>query len=499
MRRASIGLRLLVAWLLATTAPYADVAAANGDRAAARPNVLFIAVDDMRVDLGCYGSKLIHSPNIDGLAKRGTLFNRAYCQQAVCNPSRASLMTGLRPSTLGIWDLPTHFRQRLPDVVTLPQWFKQHGYHTQNIGKMFHNWRQDDYKGDAVSWSVPAVMHYNTHGADLPVVKGELPPNLVKTPRCEMRDVPDDAYFDGRIAGLSVEALRRLKDKDEPFFLAVGFWKPHASFNAPKKYWDLYDPKQIKPPANPTPPKDVPPIALHDSREIMRGFRQHPGGKPTPDDVRNLRHGYYAAISYVDAQVGRVVDELDRLGLADNTVIVFWSDHGFHLGEHALWAKTSNFELDARVPLIIATPGHTGGQRTDALVELLDLYPTLVDLCGLPKPSHVEGESLKPVLSDPRKTVKPAAFTWHPRPAYSRVGNSPTVMGYSMRTARYRYTEWRDFKTGRVTARELYDHAADPDETVNVVARPDLADAAASLEKQLTRTHPRKSTRPAKP
>ena len=235
---------------LATAAPSAH---AKPDR----PNVLFIAVDDMRVELNCYGQTHIHSPNIDRLAKRGTLFTRAYCQQAVCNPSRASLLTGLRPDTLRVWDLLTHFRQTTPKVVTLPQQFKNSGYYAQNVGKIFHNWRQDDFKGDAVSWSAPEVMHYNTHGADKAMVKlkqGETPPpDLIKTPRCEMRDVPDDAYFDGRIAKLAVKALGELKQRKEPWFLGVGFWKPHAAFNAPKKYWDLYKRSEIKPPANPSP------------------------------------------------------------------------------------------------------------------------------------------------------------------------------------------------------------------------------------------------------
>ena len=454
-------------------------------RAADRPNVLFIAVDDLRVELGCYGDTQVRSPNIDALAQRGTLFTRAYCQQAVCNPSRASLLTGLRPESLGIWDLPTHFRQRRPDVVTLPQWFKQHGYFTQNIGKIFHNWRQDDYKGDAASWSVPAVMHYNTHGADKAMVEGELPPELVtKTRRCGMRDVPDDAYFDGRIANMAVKTLRDLSKRDGPWFFAVGFWKPHADFNAPKKYWDLYDRAKIDMPANPDRPIDAPDIAMHDSREIMRGF-QGQGRQMTADDVRTLRHGYYAATSYVDAQVGKVIDELDRLGLAERTMIVFWSDHGFHLGEHDLWAKTSNFELDARVPMIIATPGQKKPQRTDALVELLDLYPTLADLCGLPAPKHVEGKSLRPVLNDPSKTVKDAAFTWHPRPAYPKPGTKPDVMGYSMRTDRWRYTEWRDFESGKIVAREVYDHANDPRETVNVVGATDHADTVTGLAKRM--------------
>lgn len=433
-----------------------------------KPNVLFIAVDDLRAELGCYGSSIVKSPNIDALASRGTLFQRAYCQQAVCNPSRASLLTGLRPETLGIWDLPTHFRQRRPEIVTLPQLFKQHGYFTQNIGKIFHNWRQDAYKGDAPSWSVPAEMHYASHGSDNAQIDKPLPEDMSGVPRTEKRDVPDEAYFDGRVARKAIAALRNRKQDGKPFFLAVGFWKPHAPFNAPTKYWELYEPQSIEPPKNPYPPIDVPKIAMHDSREILRGFKDRPESRPTPADTLVLRHGYYAATSFVDAMIGSVLDELHNLGLSENTIVVLWSDHGFHLGEHRLWAKTSNFELDARVPLIISTPWHQGGKESNSLVELLDLYPTLADLCDLPSPSDLEGKSLRRILEDSQSTVKQAAFTWHPRPAYPAAGKKPEVMGYSMRTQRFRFTQWRDFKTEEVIATELYDHQSDPGETVNI-------------------------------
>ena len=225
----------------------------------APPNVLFIAIDDLRTDLACYGNSQIISPNIDALATVGTLFNRAYCQQAVCNPSRSSLLTGFRLNTLNIWDLPTHFRQRRPDAITIPQMFLNNGYHTQCIGKIFHNWRQDEYKGDRVSWSVKEILHYNSHGNDRAVVDGELPPDLSDVPKCEIRDVPDNAYFDGRVAEHAVKALQ--EHKDEPFFLAIGFWKPHSHFNAPKPYWDLYDPAAIQLPENPEPPVNAPAIA----------------------------------------------------------------------------------------------------------------------------------------------------------------------------------------------------------------------------------------------
>lgn len=433
---------------------------------AERPNVLFIAIDDLRADLGCYGHDVVQSPHIDALAERGTLFERAYCQQAVCNPSRASLLTGLRLDTLAIWDLPTHFRQRIPDVVTLPQMFKQSGYHTQGIGKIFHNWRQDDFKGDAISWSVPQFMHYNSHGNDKAVVNGTLPPNLSAVPKCEIRDVADEAYFDGRIARKAVETLREIKDRR--FFLAVGFWKPHSHFNAPKVYWDLYDRQHIGPARNPAPPTSVPAIALHDSREILRSFKERPGGRPTRNEALALRHGYYANISYMDAQVGKVLNELERLGLDSQTIVVLWSDHGFHLGEHGLWAKTSNFELDARVPLIIAAPRTKPGQRTLAIAELLDLYPTLADLCDLEPPSNLAGRSLRPILDDPSNEGKGFALTQHCRPAYPAPETNPDAMGYSLRTDRYRYTEWREFGSEDVLARELYDHEKDPDEMQNI-------------------------------
>ena len=452
--------------------------AASSANAADKPNVLFIAADDLRSDLGCLGNREVLSPHLDALAARGRLFTRAYCQQALCNPSRASLMTGRRPDSIRIWDLPTHFRDRYPDIVTLPQYFMKHGYFTQNIGKIYHNWRQE-VQGDPASWSVPAVMHFATHGSDKPKVKGELPPNLARNRKCECRDVPDDAYFDGRIASLAIEALRERKAAGKPFFLAVGFWKPHSPFNAPKKYWDAYDRAKLSRPPNPDWPKDAPRIAWHNSREILGSA--HPRTL-RPEAVMEIRHGYLAAISYFDAQVGRLLVELDDLGLRENTVVVFWSDHGYHLGEQSLWAKTSNFELDARVPLIIAAPEMTKpGVATNALVELLDLYPTLAALCGLPKPQGVEGASLVSVVNDPNASVKEAAFTQHPRPSY--FPEAPEVMGRSVRTARYRYTEWRDFRTSQLVASELYDHEVDPLETVNRVADPATADAVAECQR----------------
>lgn len=452
--------------------------------AAEKLNVLFIAADDLRNDLACYGHPMVKTPNLDRLAKRGLVFDHAYCQQAVCNPSRASLLTGRRLDSLRIWDLPTHFRNTAPDAITLPQHFKNNGYFTQNIGKMFHNWIHE-VQGDPDSWSVPAVMHFANHGADKPQVEGDLPLSSAVDPKCECRDVPDEAYFDGRVATLAVKALAELKEKQEPFFLAVGFWKPHSPFNAPKKYWDLYKREEIAMPDPAGWPDGAPRIAWHNSREILSDKQR----KLSPDAIREMRHGYLANISYMDAQIGRVLDELDHQGLAEKTVIVFWSDHGYHLGEHTLWAKTSNFELDARVPLIITLPGSANaGKHTPALAELMDLYPTLSDLCGLPAPTGTEGVSLEPVLKNTEAKVRSVALSQHPRPAYYK--DAPAAMGYSIRSQTHRYTEWRDWKSGKTIATELYDHEEDPAETRNLAMDQDQEAVVKQHAAQLQSVNP---------
>lgn len=467
----------------------ASLPARAADDAAGRLNVLLIVADDLRADLGCYGAP-VRTPHLDVLARRGVRFDRAYCQQALCNPSRSSFLTGLRPDTLGLWSNGTHFRELRPDVFTLPQWFKQHGYETRCVGKIFHNWHTQQ-KGDRRSWSADAFLHYANHGDDAPQVDGELPPNFAQdlgrnygnVPLCECRDVPDEAYYDGRVAREALRVLREVKDR--PFFLAVGFWKPHAPFNAPKRYWDLYDPARL-PPLDASRPRGAPPWAFHDSREIL-------GIPPqqitlTAEGAAHLRHGYFANISYLDAQVGKLLDALQEHQLTQRTVVVFLSDHGYHLGEHSLWAKTSCFEYDARVPLIVAAPGlPAAGQGSQSLVELLDLFPTLTEVCGLKPPAGLEGESLVPVLRDPQRRVKPAAYTQHPRPAYfDRTPRGvPEAMGYSVRTATGRYTEWRDWETGQIVGTEYYDHQRDPRETVNRIDDREVASAVQAARQQL--------------
>ena len=448
---------------------------------APRPNVLFIAADDLRTDLGCYGNPEVKTPHLDALARRGVMFERAYCQQAVCNPSRASVLTGRRPDTLRVWDLQRHFRETRPDIVTLPQHFKQHGYLALGIGKIFHNEsgpRPPKFPfADPPSWSRPPTFATGAHWQDW-VVPGDPSGPKQKGGAVQCLDVPDDAYFDGRIATAACAALREFAQSRGSFFLAVGFWKPHLPFNAPKKYWDLYDRATLTPPRPAGPPVGAPAIAHHRGAELRNYGGIPKEGPLAPELIAELRHGYYAGISFLDAQVGRVLDELQRSGLAANTIVVFWSDHGFHLGEHDLWGKTSNYELDARVPLIISAPGKRAGQKTTALVELIDLYPTLSELAGLPGAPDLEGRSLARLLVDPEASGREFAVTQHPQPFH---GVKSTHMGYALRTARYRYVEWRELATGAVTARELYDHESDPRETVNCIADPTQRRAGEAL------------------
>jgi iduronate 2-sulfatase len=461
--------------------------------AADRPNVLFIMADDFRPELASYGSTAV-TPNLERLAKRSLQFERAYCQQAVCNPSRSSMLTGRRPDTLRIWNNGTHFRELNPNVTTLPLWFKEHGYVTRDCGKIFHNWHTAE-KGDRRSWSADEFLHYENHGNDKPQISGELPPNLAtactgraygSTSLTECRDVPE-AYFDGRVAAEAVKVLGEIKDK--PFFLAVGFWKPHAPFNAPKKYWDLYDRAKL-PPLNPARPEGAPEIAFHDSREILGPPEKQRA--PNAEEVAEMRHGYCANISFMDAQLGKVLDALDASGVADNTIITFVGDHGYHIGEHSLWGKTSNFEYDARTPYLISAPGMSKGSVTKSLAELLDLFPTLADLCGLPPPAGLEGTSLLPILKDPSATVHDGAFTQHPRPAYydREPGERPKAMGCSVRTAKVRYTEWRDWTTGEVIARELYDTENDRGELRNAIDDAKLKEARQEAERLLNKHFP---------
>jgi iduronate 2-sulfatase len=447
----------------------------------ARPNVVFIAVDDLRPQLGCYGDTDAVTPHIDLLARCGMVFERAYCQQAVCNPSRASLMTGRHPDTIKVWDNATHFRTAMPDVVTLPQHFKRHGYHTECIGKIYHD--HPPFR-DRPSWSVPEQLAFTREVRGKYVLEKNLriyqPHGRIgreKAAATECADVPDNAYIDGRVADKAVERLRAASSQQKPFFLAVGFRRPHLPFSAPKKYWDMQNPERLARVANPLPPTGVPEIALHSWRELRGNTDIPQTGELTDTQIARLRHGYYAATSYSDAQIGTLLSELDRLQLRDRTVVCLWGDHGWHLGEHGLWGKTTNFELDTRSPLIIAVPGQaTSGTSTRSLVQFTDIYPTLVELCGLPAPKGLEGRSLVPVLEDPGVTVRELALSQFPR---------ARRMGYSIRTDRYRYTQWIDRGTREAKETELYDHRRDPGETANVANDPAHADIVEQLSAKL--------------
>jgi arylsulfatase A-like enzyme len=450
---------------------------AAGDRPM---NVLFIAVDDLRPQLNCYGHAQMVSPNIDRLAADGVLFEYAYCQQAVCAPSRASLLTGMRPDSTTIYDLHTPVSRHLPDVLTLPQHFRANGYTSISLGKIYHHWNDDLPGWDEQPWHAPGPSYQIPENQALDRYAAEMSKGKTfrdRGPATERADVEYNAYPDGKTADKAVEMLNALKDG--PFFLAVGFLKPHLPFIAPKDYWDLYDPDDIDLADNPFKPKDCPNIAMHNWGEL-RGYYGIPDNGPLRDEhARHMIHGYYACTSYTDAMIGRVVGELDRLGLRDNTAIVLWGDHGWNLGEHGLWCKHCNFETSVHSPMIFSVPGMAGnGRPSQALTEFVDIYPTLSDVCGLPLPGHVEGKSLRPLLEDPDAQWDDAAYSQYPR---------GRRMGYSMRTRRHRYTEWVEGDTKEVFARELYDHDEDPGENVSLALRPEYAGLIAGLSGQMRR------------
>ena len=440
--------------------------AAPGLLAGQKWNVLLIAVDDLRPALGCYGDPVALTPHIDRLAERGLVCKRAYCQQAVCSPSRLSLLTGLRPDEIGVWDLKTHFRAAVPDAVTLPQYFKGHGYFTQSIGKVFHG--SGKPSRDPRSWTVAPQFDYvrdpKLRYATLANLQGE----GLKRAATEAAAVDEKAYVDGLVCQAAIEALAMF-DKQKPFFLAVGFRKPHLPFCAPQKYWDLYRAAEIPLPRHATHPSRAPEWAVRSWMEL-EGYTDIPrNGAIGIEKIRELRHGYYACVSYVDALVGRLLKALEQQRIADSTVVMLWGDHGYHLGEQGLWTKANNFELSTRVPLIVSSPQHDGKVETSALVELVDVYPTMVELCGLPPQPHLSGKSFVPLFVKPLQPWKRAAISQYPRARRGhRHQGAGDLMGYALRTDRFRYVEWMEWQSKQVLARELYDHTSDQWEMNNV-------------------------------
>lgn len=467
---------ILSAWLTGVTATVA------ADKSTSPPlNVLFIAVDDCNVSLGCYGHPLVKSPNIDRLAARGIRFDRAYCQYALCNPSRSSLLSGLRPDTSRIYDNGIPIRRVFPDIVTLPQLFKNNGYFSARVGKIFHYGvpGQIGTSGldDPPSWN----QFINPRGRD----KDDEADVINFTPDRQLGAAlgwmeakgTDEEQTDGKVAA---ETIRLLEDhKDKPFFIAAGFYRPHVPDIATKPYFALYPLDKVTLPKEP--PEhiaNIPPIALT-TKPLNYGIQE--------EKLRIFKRAYFASISFVDAQIGKLLDALDRLKLADDTVVVLFGDHGWSLGEHGQWQKTLLFEEVARVPFIIALPKPKVTGVSRRVVEFVDVYPTLADLCGLTPPANLEGKSLRSLLENPDAAWSKPAITQQVR----RLGDK-SIMGYSVRTERWRYTEWDDGKAGA----ELYDHDADPHEYQNLAKDPKCASVVAELKTLLPKTKPAKIPNP---
>jgi iduronate 2-sulfatase len=421
-----------------------------------RPNVLFLAVDDLNTRLGCYGAP-VKSPNIDALARAGVRFDRAYCQYPLCNPTRSSLMTGRRPPTTGVWENTTWFRKNLPDAVTLPQHFRANRYTTAATGKIYHGGLDDD-KG----WEIGGTPLQPQR----PRTPAETKERQARADRWVALEGEGEDQPDYRTATRAIQLLEQLKDK--PFFLACGFVKPHVPLIAPKKYFDLYDPDRLELPADfaPEPTCKVP--------ACRPNFDLFIGREASPALAREALRAYYAATSFMDAQLGRVIAALDRLGLRENTVISLYGDHGWHLGEKGMWSKMTLFENAARAPMMISAPGMSSGKVSPRTVEFLDLYPTIVDLCGLPQPGGLEGTSLRPLLRD-------AQAKWD-RPAFTFIRRGK-VTGASVRTEHFRYTEWNGGSQGT----ELYDYRTDPLEAKNLAAEAKYANQVKSMKALLAR------------
>lgn len=435
-----------------------------------KPNILFIVVDDLRPELGCYGHQQIKSPNIDKLASNGITFVNAYCNVPVCGASRASLLTGIRPSSERFIDFDTWAGKDVPGAVSLPQTFRRNGYHTISNGKVFHQMNDIRESWTEDPWN-PAV----TKGEYLNYLT-ESNLNLLKAGNkrgfpFESADVKDTAYFDGQIASKTIKDLKRLKQEGKPFFMAAGFLKPHLPFNAPKKYWDLYPEETIHLPDNYSRPENAPDVAIHNFGEL-RSYYGIPANGPVSDEMAHqLIRGYYACISYSDAQIGRVLSALEELDLAKNTIVILWGDNGWQLGEHSLWCKHANFKTSLNTPLIISAPGFRGNQETKALVEFVDVFPSLCELAGIEKPAQLQGQSFVPLMKNPETHWKNAV--------YSRF-----IEGESVKTSRYLYTEWIN-KKGEVYDSMLYDHQTDPSENKNIARDPAIQDTIKKLHDQL--------------
>jgi len=399
-------------------------------------NILFIAVDDLKPLIGAYGDRHAKTPGMDRLAKEGILFQNCYCQQAISGPTRASLLTGMRPDKTRVWDLVTDFRQVNPNAVSLPQYFKSMGYETTGMGKIYHMGSAGPGH-DAPSWSIP----YQDPKCETYALPNQLNERK-KGKATECADVPDDTYHDGKMAEIAIQTLDTLSKNKKPFFLAVGFLKPHLPFVAPKKYWDLYDRNEFELAPFQKKALNSPDIAYHRSGELKTytdipqfdSYSEKDLEHLPVDKQKELIHGYYAAASYTDAQIMRLLNELDRLGIRDKTIIVLWGDHGWHLGDHGLWNKHTNFEQATHVPFMMSVPGKKAGIRPVTMCEFVDIFPTLCGLTNTPVPKYLDGISLVPAINNPAAELREYVLSQYPRPK--------DKMGYSIRTKRFRYTAW---------------------------------------------------------
>jgi arylsulfatase A-like enzyme len=450
MIRCAIAAVLLASWL------------ALSAHAGERPNVLMIAVDDLRPEMTCYGAERMVTPNFDRLARRGARFARAYCNIAVCGASRASLLTGLRPTPDRFTSYRTWAKRDAPDVVSLPRLFRQHGYHTVSNGKVYHHRTDDPEAWSEAPWRPKTGSIWWALEKNRTMTDAQGKPR--RGPAYEAVDLPDARYPDHQIADKTIQDLRRLADGDQPFFLACGFYRPHLPFVAPKKYWELYPADEVRLPDNMFFPRDLGPAFRYTWGE-MRAYVGIPSRGPVSEaTARDLIRGYHASVSFVDAQIGRLLDELDRLKLADDTIVILWGDHGWQLGEHGMWCKHTNFEVAVRTPLLVVAPGAPAGQVREQLVEYVDIYPTLCELADLPPPDHLQGKSFAPLLTDADAPHKTAVFSRHGR-------------GDSVKTDRYRYTEVRaDGGRGKLLGQALFDHQQDPGENQNLANDPAHAD-----------------------
>lgn len=491
-----------------------------------RPNILFIAIDDMRPEFNCYGKSYIKSPNIDRLADKGLLFERAYCQEPICNPSRTSVMTGMRPEKTGVFHNNQYFRDTKPDAVTLSQYFIKHGYNAAYAGKIFHRGGETD---DEISWNFKTVKPkvkrdkliggyalkenqeiFKKNKADLIKKYGKIPGGLLHGPAYEMADVSDHTYPDGFSTLQAIETIKKMKATGKPFFMAAGFKKPHLDFIAPKKYWDMYNREAIELAHQTKAPAGGATTGLHCSFELRTRHGIPKTGDLGPELSKTLLHAYYACASFVDAQVGMLLDSLKKEGLAENTIVVLWGDHGWHLGDMGVWGKATTYEIAARVPFMIYAPWmKSKGKKTKALVELMDIYPTLVDLAGLERPKEIQGKSLVPLMDQADLEWNEPVLTQYPNPAqreWAALPLSPEMrqtffgpliqakedeikaqfgsrfskelfendlMAYSLRTERYRFISWMDRKNKNAEPImiELYDYKDSEMEKLNIAGQ----------------------------